>query len=660
MVTDKKRIMLMFYLLANAKEELTSLALAEFIGVSVRTIKMDFKELEAFAQQHGCYLVSKRGLGYKLIVFDLALYKSLKEQLDIRYSSIAHAKPELLSRTNDVLRQLFSEDHYVKLDSLGDELFLSRSAINNEMNQVKSFLDTFQLQLVTKPHHGVRIEGNEFYMRLCMVELFELHFDRAISTLKFNRYRDFFTMEPTKRQLIRQELLKVLRSSNNSIIDSFVNRIAIYLILMRNRYYKGYRMHFDEKTISYVKQYHEYNLAYQLVEQLANNHGFIMDENEVIGIAILLLIWTDLTDQDDCLSRYPIQYREANDLADQIAIDLHQRWNLNGDDFEMFNTKLIPILIPILWHIRWGLSNIKILGPLAEGNSVHSSPMCVTLATTVAQYIEQHYQCQLSNFCKNLIAIRFADILENISYDYTPQSIIICSRNGRQAAETIKKKLLKKIDPLWFKTVEVMAFYEVRRKNLKDYDFILLNIPNYTYRYSVPFIEIKNSLDHTELDEIYERIILNGYQIKPLVQKLECSVVFMDLQTNINSIESFIDLVSYRCCDNVSSILTIKSYLTAIVDICIYNKTAVMIVDRKLTKQSFFEIYRFKKSCLWQNKEVKNILFLSVQLSEGYKTAKMLDDLLHGLMVDSDALEKLIECGSEETMEEIVKRRLSS
>ena len=63
MANEKKRILQLFYILAQQEEYIRSFELAKKVGVTERTIKNDIAELEAFARASGADLIAKKGKG---------------------------------------------------------------------------------------------------------------------------------------------------------------------------------------------------------------------------------------------------------------------------------------------------------------------------------------------------------------------------------------------------------------------------------------------------------------------------------------------------------------------------------------------------------------------------------------------------------------------
>ena len=67
MVEARTRYVIMIKTMLGRKTYVTSAALAEAAGVSVRTVKYDLKELQSFLKEYGVEIESKRSYGYRLL-----------------------------------------------------------------------------------------------------------------------------------------------------------------------------------------------------------------------------------------------------------------------------------------------------------------------------------------------------------------------------------------------------------------------------------------------------------------------------------------------------------------------------------------------------------------------------------------------------------------
>lgn len=211
MAVVKNRLLLMLYLLDNSDQPLQARQLAAMAGVSERTVKNDMAELRELAQASGVEILTRKGKGYLLQILDHAVYDPVREQLQIRFSTMNYTKSEIVGRTNDIVRRLIVAPRYLTFDAISDQLFLSRRTLQAQLREVRQCLAAFGLTLQSRPKYGVKVTGEEFQRRLCMLELYEIHYYKAVSFLNYDEYVQYFDVDEEERNEIRHIFLRVLR-----------------------------------------------------------------------------------------------------------------------------------------------------------------------------------------------------------------------------------------------------------------------------------------------------------------------------------------------------------------------------------------------------------------------------------------------------------------
>lgn len=114
----------------------------------------------------------------------------------------------------------------MKIDQLADELFVSRSTLQNDLKDVKVVINRYNLHLKRKPNYGLKISGSEKNIRY------------AISDLLFKRsHPDGYKMTPfewtvTTKQF--EEIREIILKRINFIIALFkksnTTRISIFVL----------------------------------------------------------------------------------------------------------------------------------------------------------------------------------------------------------------------------------------------------------------------------------------------------------------------------------------------------------------------------------------------------------------------------------------------
>lgn len=155
--------------LAKNKGLVTAEWIAKELGVSDRTVRNEIKLIQSECHSLGVSIESVRGKGYKFQVDDPQLFenvfnqltKEVNDELSINFS-------EQDNRVTYLLRRLLLEKESIKLESFEDEIFVSKSTIQNDLKVVREILKKNKLSLVNRPHYGTHVEGDEYMKRLCL------------------------------------------------------------------------------------------------------------------------------------------------------------------------------------------------------------------------------------------------------------------------------------------------------------------------------------------------------------------------------------------------------------------------------------------------------------------------------------------------------------
>lgn len=655
----KGRLQRMFFLLAISADYVRSKELAEYTGLSERTVKNEIPQLQLYLQDCGCKLLSKKGKGYKLEIYDDDKYQETKVNLEIRFANNDFFKKSNDLKTNDIIRYLIIQDDYIKLDDLAYSMNVSRSSIKYDLREVRQLLEGFNLSLQSKPGYGVKVIGKEFALRLCMLEMYEFHYHKAKTDISNNKFLDEFSVEEPERIDIRHTFLKVLRSSGIRLVDLMAQRLSRYFLLQRNRYKKGKYVEFSSQDKNSIKKYKEHTIAENIFTALQTSHGFVVDADEVSALALLLLIWSDLLYSDNMKERYPDIYDEAAMLLTIITAEFDKEWHSGLSSFELYKEIMLTALIPIMASAKYEkMIKYYVTGSIVEENLIRTSPLSIAFAKSFGNYIKTAVNYAINNWELNLLALRFYIIIDQIEYSYTPIKMLVSSRNGIESAKMLKHKIINFFDKKYFEFIEIYNFYEIRALEHTYYDYLILNYPAYSYSYEIPYICINQIPDKEEMASIYSNAILKGYHFPDLLSSFNFDNYFIYKDFEYESKEAFVKLISFKWGKDYDATGKIYEEINSKPNGYIYAGTVTIIINGKLTRQNCINIFKLKKLSSWDNKEIRYIIFLAVDFSNLYQI-RFIEHITHELSYSQNNIEKLLDLDKLEGLAELAKKSIS-
>ena len=379
---------ILYYLTQNILP-VTSAELAENLGVSERTIKNDIEKMRCSSEKDGYSIHAQRGKGYWLQIENAEKFGQLETQLNYRFSRDNYTL-EYEDRANQVVRMLLVNTDYMKLDDIAEQLYLSRSSLKNIMPEVRGIFRDFKLDLISKPGYGIKIQGEEINIRFCMLEMFIDHDYRSVPAIQNKEYLEYFSLDGVDIGDLRHHFLKVLRESGTRIVDNNTHRLVRYIFLMYQRFQRGFRLHFKEEDKLLLRSIGEYSTAKDILDTLEKEDTAItVDENEIFGLELLLLLWNDLNENDDLELRYPLFYKKVQGLVDKILARIKTQWGVDLSELPGIRQNLSSILIPNYTKIHFSfLGYNRIIGKKVENNMMSSSPVCIALSMTAADVIK--------------------------------------------------------------------------------------------------------------------------------------------------------------------------------------------------------------------------------------------------------------------------------
>lgn len=134
-------------------DELTSL-----LGVSTKTIKNSLNEIDSFLLNHGFSNLNKKSI-VRYSIDDSV--EEIKNQLDRedRVEKIFWEEPDF--RQAFLFHTLFWKENRITVELLEENLFVSRSTVNNDIKNLKSKLKNWNLKIIFEKKNGFFIVGPE-------------------------------------------------------------------------------------------------------------------------------------------------------------------------------------------------------------------------------------------------------------------------------------------------------------------------------------------------------------------------------------------------------------------------------------------------------------------------------------------------------------------
>lgn len=304
--------------LLKANGYVTGQSLSAELLVSDRTIRNDVGMLNCILEDYQCQIISKRGKGYKL--------KSEDKELLTSILSKYVGRDQNQEREHLIITQLLNAKKPVDLFQLEESLYISRSTLNTELQNIKKTLNSLYPAIDLRRKNGkIELVGNETTLRFLFNEL--LMFDYEIGNQRL------CSSDPVLNEefLTMKELVSTT-SANYSfeIDDNALADISAYLLITKKRLAMNkpiVKLNDDtfkkESAIDQLSQ----ELAEKALTNFQNEQYF---ENEINQIAVKLsfinLFSSIYMTKDEIQQNTP---KQIIDIVDSLIRNIQSEYGLD-------------------------------------------------------------------------------------------------------------------------------------------------------------------------------------------------------------------------------------------------------------------------------------------------------------------------------------------
>ena len=205
--------------LNRTKEPVSSQFLANSLGVSSKTIRKNLSQLNLALSDQGAVITSKTGSGYWLIVEDRERFEQFMQNASARPAQHI-LNPIQVDRAHFIIRTLLCRQDYTRIEELEDLLFMNLTSVKQILNRAREILKLFDLKIVSKSRHGMKISGREHDIRLCLNYEYGNYSTTSLKLAQPEEYGRLYRFDPQVQQrieLIIRSLQEMFISYNLSV-----------------------------------------------------------------------------------------------------------------------------------------------------------------------------------------------------------------------------------------------------------------------------------------------------------------------------------------------------------------------------------------------------------------------------------------------------------
>lgn len=459
--------------------------LGSIFGISKRTVLNDLTSLNAIGKTKGFQIINIRGKGYKLSITNEEKFLSyIKTLLETDNNDIFSPQ----SRKENIELLLLLSNNYITLTQIADTFKVSVSTIKGDLVEVKKDFEKMNLTLVSKPHYGFYVAGEEEERRAFIIRLIRNDMSKPMFTKEYQEFLDSFNFIGLKAfltELINQANIRV----NDLVLDNLVQHIFLLAFRIKQHNFLKKQEHNAEMNEIYLK------LAKDVAQYIKKVEKITLDKNEEIYLS-QQLFGKIVTISD------PNQHAELKklvyDTLRQLDVKYQTIFHQDKDLVDALTLHCAPLLQRL--YINRQLDNPLIDDVYTQYANVFN------IAFEFIEEISGNAKINISKDEAGYLAIYFAASLEKQIYNSKNlyRKIAVICATGGGASFFVKTKLEQIFSNAQVETFSLTQIQEIN----SSFDLIITTVPLKKEFSSIPIIRTQALLTEAEINKIQKDLFL--------------------------------------------------------------------------------------------------------------------------------------------------------
>ncbi|WHY67387.1 BglG family transcription antiterminator [Neobacillus sp. SuZ13] len=624
--------------LMKEQEPVTAEWMAKELGVSDRTIRTEIKELQSQSTSLGIIIESVRGKGYLLDIKDYEVFE--QEFISNANDAINESQSDFSEQENRVLyilKRFLLEKEPIKLESLEEELFVSKPKLQNDLKVVRELLESYHLKLVTRPHHGSHAEGDEYMKRLC----FSNYILRRNSNLNIDS-NSFQLLDQNLFERVKETIIKKVNEYKIEVSDIALENLATHITIGCKRIEEGFVIENLEQDL--IGKYpFEKIVANEIVKEVEDFTGLEFPKSEIDYI-IVHLLGTKLIHKNT-LNEFS-KFDELGTIIHCMLERLKTELNWNFKDDSEFIQALSLHIRPAMNRLRY---NMNIRNPLLE-EIKRKYPSAFEGAAIASRCIDEYLEREVGEHEIAYIALHIGVALERMkTRQKRAKRVLVVCASGVGSARLLFYRLRNEFNDE-IDIVSTTNYYQLKEYDLSSIDFIISTIP-IKEEIGVPVLVVNTFLGEGDIANI-RKGVSSGKECESQ-SYLDISKVF--IHKDLKDKES---VIRFMCDELYKQKLVSKDYVNLVLEreevapTSFGNLVAIPHPLTPETDETFWTVCTLKRPIEWTDKHrVQFICLLNIRKVPEGDLDRMYKRLI-ALIENSTTVQKVIKSDS---AEEIIK-----
>ncbi len=619
---NEKRQKVLLEKLIEQDDYITSEMLGNLLDVSSRTIRNNLKELAQELIDNGAKIISRPKYGIYLEIHNEEKFKLFYEKLQKESSVVIPTTSE--ERTQYLLEYLLARDSYVKLDYLCENLYISKTSLSQDLKVVRDLLKEYNLRLLQKPNYGIKVDGREFDLRLCIA-------NSIIAKLNQNRFNNKNDKAYIKK--IADILQKNFQGINYNITDISFRNLIVHIYIAIERIKEKCYVPLDKGRIENIYNDDVYDISKQIVFAIEKEFNISMPECEVGYIAIHLASKKIVNFNNDKDKNVVIDDR-VNKIIIHMLEQVYDSYKIDFmDDLEL-RMALALHLIPFEVRVKY---DMILKNPLIREIKTRFT-LAYSIGVSACEVLKEQYNKEIQEDEIGYFALHFNLALERKKNIISKKNILIVCSTGRGTAQLLVYRFKEEFGK-YLNDINTCDTLSIKKVDFSNIDYVITTVP-IKEKIPVPILQIEYFLDDRDIKLIKK--VLSDEKSQRIEKYFDRRLFLTDLDFKtkeevLRYMTKKIKAVK-KVPNNFYSYLIKREKLSTTE---FGNLVAIPHPSKALSDDTFICIAILNKPILWDKKKVQLIYLLSIENSVN-KNLQLIYQVSSKMLMNQDYVKKVI------------------
>ncbi len=537
--------------IVNTNTPITINNIAKEYNISSRTIRYDLDRIDKYLREINLKsLIRKTNEGISVELSEEEIVKLLNIMGEVNSYDYVMSQNE---RIIYIIYELLEKSNYMTINTLAENMFVSRGTINNDLKEVKKWLKENNIKLESIKGKGIKAIGEEIKLRKVASSLMFQN-SNTTNLIDINLIKMFKDMDI---EFISNLIKEAEDQMENTLSDYSFNNLLIHIAIAIKRIELAKDIVMDEDELKNLSKTSEFAIASGIAKRLEERYKINIPKNEIGYITIHLLGSNVMLkeEKDDDLVYMQL-------IISTLIEEIHKRSKYNFNMDQQLFDGLIQHIKPMIYRLkhRIDINNPLIDEIIAKYNDIF------TFVEEGLIFLEKDLNAKISKEEIGYITLHFMAAIERIknSNKAKPKVLVVCATGvGTSKFVSIKLKSIFDIS-----IVDTISSHDIKKIMEKEtIDLIITTIPIKIKEIKCilvsPFLTEKNISD---LSLFFSKHSLMANDVENKESDIKnCNGIDkfynINLESKRNTMENILKIISENCI--VNDYYSLKQGLTS-------------------------------------------------------------------------------------------------